>query len=246
MALYLWIAIRKRPRRRRALRPGAISSPSTSAGPFPQGTLIINVTGSFAIGFFATLTQPPDGRWAVGPEGRQFFMIIVGGFTTFSAFSLQTFRLAEAGDLLQAATSAPRCILPRRRVAGPCGCCAGWCGEGLMTVTRVDELSRYRAVANCGQRSIFQKGRMFKVNETCPSCGLRFEKGDGAASAAPFVINYGITSFGIIIPVVVLYALADSSAVATLTLSMAAGWRLRYSCTASRELVALLVPLPPG
>jgi len=40
---------------------------------FPWGTLIVNVTGSFIIGFFSTLTGP-DGRVFVGSEGRQFVM----------------------------------------------------------------------------------------------------------------------------------------------------------------------------
>lgn len=69
---------------------------------FPWGTLLVNVTGSFAIGFFATLTAP-EGRWLVNPTGRQFFMLgICGGYTTFSSFSLQTLNLAEDGEWLQA------------------------------------------------------------------------------------------------------------------------------------------------
>jgi fluoride exporter len=69
---------------------------------FPWGTLIINVSGSFAIGAFYTLTGP-DGRWAVGVAGRLFLMAgICGGFTTFSAFSLQTLNLARNGDWLRA------------------------------------------------------------------------------------------------------------------------------------------------
>jgi fluoride exporter len=57
---------------------------------FPWGTLLINVLGSFVIGFFGTLTGP-DGRLFVSPTGRQFVMVgICGGFTTFSSFSLQT------------------------------------------------------------------------------------------------------------------------------------------------------------
>jgi len=67
-----------------------------------MGTLIINVTDSFAIGFFGTLTDP-DGALLVRPEARTFFMIgICGGYTTFSSFSLQTLRLAQGGQWLNA------------------------------------------------------------------------------------------------------------------------------------------------
>jgi CrcB protein len=70
---------------------------------FPWGTLLINITGSFAIGFFATATDP-DGTLLVKPEMRTFFMIgICGGYTTFSSFSLQTLRLAQDGQWLGAA-----------------------------------------------------------------------------------------------------------------------------------------------
>ena len=69
---------------------------------FPWGTLLVNVAGSFIIGFFATLTEP-TGRLLVGPGGRHFFMTgVLGGFTTFSSFSLQTLNLAREGELLQA------------------------------------------------------------------------------------------------------------------------------------------------
>ena len=66
---------------------------------FPYGTLIVNVTGSFVIGFFATLTGP-DGRIFVGSDGRQFVMTgICGGYTTFSSFSLQTLNLVRDGEM---------------------------------------------------------------------------------------------------------------------------------------------------
>jgi fluoride exporter len=69
---------------------------------FPWGTIIVNVIGSFIIGFFATLTGP-DGRIFASSLSRQFVMIgICGGYTTFSSFSLQTLNLANDGEWLYA------------------------------------------------------------------------------------------------------------------------------------------------
>jgi len=69
---------------------------------FPWGTLIVNITGSFVIGFFATLTSP-DGRLLVSGPTRQFVMIgICGGYTTFSSFSLQTLNLMRDSEWLYA------------------------------------------------------------------------------------------------------------------------------------------------
>jgi CrcB protein len=72
---------------------------------FPAGTLVVNVLGSFVIGFFAALTQPEG---PLSPRGRafatEFFMIgLCGGFTTFSSFSLQTLNLLRDGEWLYAA-----------------------------------------------------------------------------------------------------------------------------------------------
>jgi CrcB protein len=69
---------------------------------FPWGTLLVNIFGSFVIGFFATATGP-DGRFLVAPDARLFVMVgICGGYTTFSSFSLQTFALLREGDVVRA------------------------------------------------------------------------------------------------------------------------------------------------
>ena len=73
---------------------------------FPWGTLLINVSGSFVIGLFATVTGP-EGRWMAPVSFRQFFMLgICGGYTTFSSFSLQTLSLAEDGQWFKAGANA--------------------------------------------------------------------------------------------------------------------------------------------
>ena len=73
---------------------------------FPFGTLVVNVSGSFVIGFFATLTDP-DGRLLVAPGFRTFFMAgICGGYTTFSSFSLQTLSLLREREWLYAGANA--------------------------------------------------------------------------------------------------------------------------------------------
>lgn len=70
---------------------------------FPWGTLAANVGGSFLIGLFAALTAP-DGRLFLSTRIRQFVMVgICGGFTTFSIFSLETFRIAAEEDYKLAA-----------------------------------------------------------------------------------------------------------------------------------------------
>ena len=69
---------------------------------FPWGTLLINVLGSFVIGLVAGLTLTPA-RVGIHPDVRIFLMTgICGGFTTFSAFSLQTLELMQNGDVVPA------------------------------------------------------------------------------------------------------------------------------------------------
>lgn len=99
MQSYLWIAIGS------ALGGMArywcsVTAARVLGETFPWGTLLVNIAGSLIIGFFATLTGP-DGRFLAGTTARQFVMIgLCGGYTTFSAFSLQTLELMQDGQWL--------------------------------------------------------------------------------------------------------------------------------------------------
>lgn len=82
---------------------------------FPWGTLLINVLGSFVIGLVAGFTLSPA-RVALHPDFRIFLMTgVCGGFTTFSAFSLQTLELFQSGEVAPAigyaAGSVVLCVL---------------------------------------------------------------------------------------------------------------------------------------
>jgi CrcB protein len=68
-----------------------------------DATAFVNILGSFAIMLFATLCGP-GGRFPVGMTGRQFGMGgLCGGFTTFSAMSLDALLLSVEGSLAAAA-----------------------------------------------------------------------------------------------------------------------------------------------
>jgi fluoride exporter len=67
------------------------------SGRLPWGTILINIGGSFVIGFFGTLTLA-QGRYPVSENIRLCILVgFCGGFTTFSSFSLQTLDLLRAG-----------------------------------------------------------------------------------------------------------------------------------------------------
>ena len=72
---------------------------------FPYGTLFVNVVGSYAIGVLGTIAIA-GGRALTATDLRAFLVVgILGGFTTFSAFSLETFTLARGGNLGSAAAN---------------------------------------------------------------------------------------------------------------------------------------------
>ncbi|MHB1307074.1 MAG: fluoride efflux transporter CrcB [Limisphaerales bacterium] len=69
---------------------------------FPWGTLLVNASGSFLIGLLAALSSV-DGRWLAPNWFRPFLLVgVLGGYTTFSSFSLQTLNLAQEGEWLRA------------------------------------------------------------------------------------------------------------------------------------------------
>lgn len=86
-----------------SLRYALVSLAARLVGPdFPWGTLLVNLIGCLGIGFAAVVLSQrgdPALQWLA-----PFVMPgVLGGFTTFSAFSLETFQLLERGRLLGAA-----------------------------------------------------------------------------------------------------------------------------------------------
>lgn len=70
---------------------------------FPWGTVAINVSGSFVLGFFMALVTE---RFSAAPHVRLLVAIgFVGAYTTFSTFEYESFALGEAGSLLLAAAN---------------------------------------------------------------------------------------------------------------------------------------------
>ncbi len=81
----------------------------------PWGTIVINILGSFAISFFGFLTME-SGRYPLSEIARLFFTAgICGGFTTFSAFSMETLILLRDGSpgraLVNVAASVILCLI---------------------------------------------------------------------------------------------------------------------------------------
>ena len=92
-----------------------------TVGAFPWGTVVVNVVGSFIIGFLFVFTID-HGRFALSPMWRNLiFTGLLGGFTTFSTFSVQTIALVKFGQpalaLWNVLGSVATCLA---------ACAAGW------------------------------------------------------------------------------------------------------------------------
>ncbi len=81
-----------------------------AGGPFPAGTLAVNVVGCALIGLLAAAFA---GTWAVREEVRLAIVVgVVGGFTTFSAFAWETYALGRDSEMrLALANVAVSCAL---------------------------------------------------------------------------------------------------------------------------------------
>lgn len=76
---------------------------------FPYANLIINVSGSFAIGLLA---ESFDARWLVSPTLRVAVLTgVLGGYTTFSSFAFETYALLRDGQMGLAMVNASGSVL---------------------------------------------------------------------------------------------------------------------------------------
>jgi fluoride exporter len=89
---------------------------------FPFGTFVVNILGCFA---FGAIFEAAQQRFVIGPSLRAFLLVgLLGGFTTFSSFTFETFQLMRDSEWLLAAANAAGQVT--------IGLLAFWCGTVLV------------------------------------------------------------------------------------------------------------------
>ena len=171
---------RCRPRRERAVPRRRLGDATASAPRFPIGTLLVNVTGSFAIGLFLTLIGE---RLVVADWWRPLVAIgFLGSYTTFSTFSFETLALVAVGLV---GTGRPqrgrqRRRMPRRRL------CRHRAGAGALMPVR--------------RRRRHDASRCSSARRTTSAIGrglpriLEYLRREGAAGAT---VTRGVAGFGV-------------------------------------------------
>jgi len=72
-------------------------------GTFPFGTVLVNATGCFVIGFLFYVTQE---KYLVDPTIRSALLVgFLGGYTTFSSYAVQSFNLLRDGEIFMASAN---------------------------------------------------------------------------------------------------------------------------------------------
>ena len=104
-------------------RYGLSTAVQRSTSPFfPYGTFAVNVLGCLMFGIIIGAARE---RFVLGPSERAFLLIgVLGGFTTFSTFSYETFALLQDGELVRAGANALGQLF--------CGVVALWVGYALV------------------------------------------------------------------------------------------------------------------
>ncbi len=119
-----------------------------------------------------------------------------------------------------------------------------------MKVTRIQIAARglTNRCPNCGARSLFQPGTLFKVNKECPNCGFGIERGnDEGFFLGSMSLNYGVTCVCFLLPVVLLWynkVLGDTAAMILAAVGAIIVPILLYRSTRSWFLMNYYLVLP--